>query len=440
MKSGKRSAHALDGRTWAVLLLVGLAGQLAWTVENMYFNVFLYNTISTDPGYIAAMVGWSAAAATATTLLMGALSDRLGKRKAFICGGYLLWGASTAAFGLVTVENAARLFPAAQAVSAAAVMAVALDCVMTFFGSTANDAAFNAYVTDVTDRENRGRAESVLAVLPLLSMLLIFGAFDGMTRRGEWQKFFAVFGGIVTLTGLIALLLVREPEIRPRRDSYGRNLLYGLRPDVMRANPELYLYFAAFCLFSVAVQVFFPYLIIYLQSYLHLDNYALVLGAVLLFASLVSVLAGRVIDRLGRLRCVLPAAGVMLLGLAAMYFVRSAAAVAAGGCVMMSGYMLMTAILSAGIRDYTPADKAGHFQGIRMIFAVLLPMVAGPQIGALAIRGSDSTYMELGVVRTVPTPAIYPAAALVLLTAAIPICLLRRRARRSGADAEEAAR
>ena len=102
-------------RMWCTLILIGLVGQFAWTIENMYFNVFLYNTISTDPGYISAMVGWSAAAATLTTLLMGALSDRVGKRKFFICGGYILWGLSTAAFGFITVENAAKLFPAAQA-------------------------------------------------------------------------------------------------------------------------------------------------------------------------------------------------------------------------------------------------------------------------------------------------------------------------------------
>ena len=84
-------------RMWCTLILIGLVGQFAWTIENMYFNVFLYNTISTDPGYISAMVGWSAAAATLTTLLMGALSDRVGKRKLFICGGYILWGLSTAA-------------------------------------------------------------------------------------------------------------------------------------------------------------------------------------------------------------------------------------------------------------------------------------------------------------------------------------------------------
>ena len=102
----------LSLRVWLALLIVGLTGQFAWTIENMYLNVFLYNTISQDPGYVAAMVGWSAAAATVTTLVMGALSDRLGRRKAFIVLGYLAWGVSVAAFGFVTVESTARLFGA----------------------------------------------------------------------------------------------------------------------------------------------------------------------------------------------------------------------------------------------------------------------------------------------------------------------------------------
>ncbi|MBR2484498.1 MAG: MFS transporter [Oscillospiraceae bacterium] len=416
----------LGGRTWLALVLIGLVGQFAWTIENMYFNVFLYQTISTDPRYIADMVAWSAASATLTTLLMGALSDRIGKRKALVVGGYLLWGLATAAFGLVTVENAGRIFGAADAVAAAATLVIVLDCLMTFFGSTANDAAFNAWVTDVTEESNRGRAESVLAILPLISMLVIFGLFDGMTQRGEWQKFFFIFGGLVTAVGVLSLFIMKEPPLTPRKDNYFGNLIYGLRPTVVAKNRELYLSFAAFALFSIAVQVFFPYLIIYMQNYLHLDNYAIVLGVVLLFASLVSVAAGRFIDRAGKLNFVLPAALVMFVGLLGMYFVRDMVAVIVAGCVMMSGYMLVTAVLNALIRDHTPEGKAGHFQGIRMIFAVLLPMLIGPRIGALAIRGSDSTYVELGVTKTVPTPAIYLAAAVVLLTVILPVIFLRR--------------
>lgn len=418
----------LGARKWLTLILVGLFGQFAWTIENMYFNVFLYNTISTDPDYIARMVAWSAVAATVTTLLMGALSDRVGKRKVFICAGYILWGLSTAAFGYITKENAARLFPAANAAAAAATMVVVLDCVMTFFGSTANDGAFNAYVTDVTDSTNRGKAESVLAILPLISMLIIFGLFDGLTQQGRWKEFFNIFGFAVTGVGLVSLVLVKdEPGLEPRKDRYFKNLLYGLRPSVVRENPELYLSFAAFCVFSVAVQVFFPYLIIYIQNYLGITDYAIVLGVVLILASAVSVVSGRYIDRLGKLRFAVPAVAIMLAGLAGMYFVRSQAGVMVAGTVMMGGYMMVSAALGANIRDWTPEGKVGHFQGIRMIFAVMLPMVIGPAIGAAVIKGSDSTYIELGQVKTVPTPGIYLAAAAVLMLVFIPIFLLKKK-------------
>ena len=414
----------LGARVWAALLLVGLTGQFAWTIENMYLNVYLYRTIFQDPGWIAAMVGWSAAAATATTLAMGALSDRAGRRKPFIVLGYLAWGVSVAAFGFVTVDGMAGLF--ANAAAAAALAVVALDCVMTFFGSTANDAAFNAYVTDVTDAGNRGRAESVLATLPLLSMLVIFGLFDGFTQRGEWRAFFLIFGALVSAVGVAAQLLIDE---KPRAKSdapYFKNLLYGFRPSVVRENGALYLSFTAFCLFSVAVQVFFPFLIIYLQNYLKIENYALVLGVVLLVASAVSVAFGRVIDRAGKLNFVLPALGAMFAGLLGMFLVRTTPGVILAGCVMMSGYMLVSAALGADIRDRTPADRVGLFLGVRMIFAVLLPMLIGPQLGAAVIRGSDSTYVELGQVKSVPTPGVFLAAAAVLLTALVPVLCLRK--------------
>ncbi len=419
----------LTPRLWGALILIGLTGQLAWTIENMYFNVFLYNTISTDPGYIAAMVAWSAVAATLTTLVMGVLSDRVGRRKPFICGGYLLWGVSTAAFGFITVENAATLFPAANAVMAAAVMVIVLDCVMTFFGSSANDAAFNAYVTDQIDDGQRGRVEGVMAILPLVSMLVIFGFFDGMTQAGNWRLFFLIFGALVTLTGLAGIFLLPETPMEPKREGLWAQLAYGFRPSVIKAHRALYLSLASMCVFSIAVQVFFPYLIIYMQHYLLLDAYALVLGVVLIVASVVSVLGGRVIDRVGKLRFCGPAGLLMLLGLIGMFFARGMVWVILAGIVMMSGYMLLTAALSAQIRELTPPEKAGHFQGIRMIFAVMLPMIIGPAIGAAVIRGNAQTYEELGQLKTVPTPAIFLAAAVVLCLLAVPVWLLRREER-----------
>ena len=125
----------------------------------------------------------------------------------------------------------------------------------------------------MTEESNRGRAESVLAILPLISMLVIFGLFDGMTQRGEWQKFFFIFGGLVTAVGVLSLFIMKEPPLTPRKDNYFGNLVYGLRPTVVAKNRELYLSFAAFALFSIAVQVFFPYLIILLLQIIFLYLY-----------------------------------------------------------------------------------------------------------------------------------------------------------------------
>jgi len=401
-----------------------LIGQIAWVVENMYFNVFLYNTITGDTGMIAAMVACSAVVATITTLLAGTLSDRRGQRKPFIVWGYLLWGVSVAAFALVRVDSLARFLPAARAVQTAAVLVVVLDCVMTFFGSTANDAAFNAWVTDCTNDRNRGRAEAVLAVMPLLAMLVVFGLLDGLTANGRWGTFFLLVGLLTMAGGGIGQLLLRES---PAPKTAGGSVLYGLRPSVIAANPALYLSLLALAIYAASQQVYMPYLIIYIQRYLGVDGYAVILGVVLLASSAISILCGRGIDRRGKRQTAIPAAIVAFAGLVGMFFARSTAAVIAAGTVMLGGSMVFSACLQGLIRDYTPAGKAGQFQGIRIVFQVLLPMVTGPYIGSAVIGHTGLTYNDLGTVKEVPTPEIFIAAALVLVLAAIPLWLLGRR-------------
>ena len=84
----------LGKKFYAALVMLGLIGQIAWVVENMYLNVFIYKMFNASAGDISLMVALSAVTATATTLLMGALSDRMGKRKVLVCGGYIVWGVS----------------------------------------------------------------------------------------------------------------------------------------------------------------------------------------------------------------------------------------------------------------------------------------------------------------------------------------------------------
>ena len=175
------------------------------------------------------------------------------------------------------------------------------------------------------------------------------------------------------------------------------------------------------------MQVHYPYLIIYMQNYLKFDNYALALGIVLLVASLGSVIAGRWMDRVGRIPFFIGSAVVLTVGMLLMYVVREFWAVVAAGIVMMAGYLVLTAVGNAMVRDATPKDKAGMFQGIRMIFYVLIPMVTGPYIGSAVIANSGQTYNDLGVVKQVPTPAIFLTAAICMLALVIPLYFIIRR-------------
>lgn len=417
-----KTKTALGGRTWAALLIFGLFGQIAWVIENMYFNVFLYNTISGDTSMIAAMVAWSAVTATVTTLIMGALSDKLGRRKAFIVAGYLLWGVSIAAFALIKGS------PVAAAAHGAAVLVVVLDCVMTFFGSTANDAAFNAWVTDVTVAENRGRVETVLAIMPLVAMLIVFGALDGLTQSGNWSTFFMIVGGLTFLGGLLGLLFIREPaRVGKPEGSYFADILYGLRPAVIKANPMLYLSLCALGVYCMSQQVYMPYLIIYIQRFLGITDYTILLGVVLIASSVLSVLCGKLIDKKGKLNCLDAAAPVGVVGLLLMYFfARQQWSVMIAGTVMLGGGMVISACCNGMIRDYTPEGKAGLFQGIRIIFQVLIPMVTGPYIGVWAIRNTGLTYEELGTVKEVPTAEIFLASAVVLLLIYVVIWRMKK--------------
>ncbi len=419
---GHNDLSVLPRRLLWGAVVVGLAGQLAWTVENMYLNVFVYNTITDSPQVIATLVAASAIVATIATLVIGAYSDRVGARRPFVAIGYLAWGVITASFGFFGGDGAL-----VHTAAAAATTIIVLDCVMSFFGAGANDAAFNAWITDSTNSGNRGRIDAIMQVLPLVGMLVVFGALDGLTQAGNWRAFFGVVGVATSAVGILAWFLVQDsPSLRRTSTPYVRSLVEGLRPSTVRAHPRLYIALVAWAFVGTAVQTYMPYIIIYLQRRLQIDGYAVVLGSVIITASLLSVVGGRIIDRAGKVRSIIPALALLAAGLVLMFFARSMIPVILAGIVAFTGMIVATAAISATVRDATPSGSVGMIQGIRMIASVLIPMVVGPFLGASVISGAGETYVDLGVTKQVPTPWIFLAAAAVALLAMVPSWWLAR--------------
>lgn len=434
-------------RKWLSFILAGFVGQLAWAIENNYFNVYVYDCSGKNYGFITAMVIASAATATVTTLLMGAVSDRLGKRKALISLGYILWGISIIVFAFLDPSSSFNWV--ANSAFLAGTMIVIMDCVMTFFGSTANDAAFNAMVTDNTNDNNRAKVESVLSILPLLALIavILVASFFVDVPAGQekrWDIFFYIFGGITLVIGIVSIFLTPKDIATPNKQNYWANVIYGFRPRVIKSNPVLYITLIAFMVFNIGLQVFMPYFILYVQNVLLItgDDFTISLGVVLLTASLITVVFGLFMDKIGKNKIMIPALAVGAIGGAVIFFIPADQGMGTqigliiGGIILMTGYLVSTAALGAKVRDYTPEKEVGLFQGVRMIFVVLVPMIIGPLIGGGLCRiGGTPKPDKFGQPTYPPNKWLFLVTGIIFLLAAIPVIFMIRKERKVKAEA-----
>ena len=440
-------------RNWWILVLFGLIGQIAWSVENMYFNLFVFETIAPDLDVVTLMVQLSGIAATVTTLVAGTLSDKSGDRRGFISYGYLIWGVTVALFGMISPESMAKIFnaTATKAISIALVLVVVGDCIMTLFGSTANDAAFNAWVTDNTEESFRGKVEGALAVLPLVAMLIVAGGFGMLVEVMGYKLLFIMLGVVITACGLAGVFIIKDSPALEKKGTL-KDIVYGFKPSVIKGNPTLYLSLCIMGVYGIACQIFMPYMIIYMKTYLGFTTveYSVVFGAAIIVGAIINLLLAGATDRLDKAKLLYPAAAVFAVGLAGMYFAhfegKTATLLVFGlaGFVMITGYILISALCGALVRDYTPQSDAGKLQGVRMIFSVLLPMLFGPMIGnainkAAAIPLPDMSSADIMTTQYIPAPGIFLAGAIAaaLMFALIPLLIKFRKKARTTAETQE---
>ncbi len=416
----------LSSKFWLALTLFSLLGQIAWVVENMYLNVFIYKMFNASAADIAAMVAASAVSATVTTVFIGALSDKIGKRKLFISGGYILWGVSILCFILLKEEWIAAAFPMAASAAALGVsLVIALDCLMTFFGSSANDAAFNAWLTDSTDKDNRGAAEGINAMMPLVAILAVFGGFMffDLNLAESWSIIFAIIGAAVILVGILGFFIIEEPKITPTSDPYFKTVLHGFLPSVIKKNPSLYFYLIAFIIFNISIQIFMPYLILYYEVSLGMKDYVFIMAPAIVLASVVTAFWGKVYDKKGFSFSSALSLIWLICGYLLLFLFKTTLPVFIGSLLMMCGYLSGMAVFGAKIRELTPLGNAGRFQGVRIFSQVLVPGLIGPYIGKTVLANADTVVGNDGTTSFIPNESIFLAALLAIVLLVLVLLL-----------------
>lgn len=428
-----KKAGTLSGRTWVSILLFGLIGQIAWIVENMYFSRFMQNEITRAPYATTLMVAFSAIFATLSTLVGGALCDRTGKRKVYITWGYVIWGFTIMAFALIPMQ------PAEEKVLPMVILVVVMDCVMSVIGSISNDAAYNTWITDVTNTANRSKVDTILAVLPLLAIAVVFVGFDSLTNAeattDDWKKFFMLLGIIPTIGGLIGVFLMQDkPGLEKKKDAaFLSDFVYSLNPKIIKENKLLYICLAGNMVSAIAYQIYVNYLFNIVEGTLQITDYIIPIAIILVVSAVGSVIIGAAMDKHGKKHFYYPTIIAGILGCiiiwSAKFFVgknetAEIAILIVGGILVIGVSLVMAGLFTASYRDCIPKGREGLFQGCRMVMYVLIPMIIGPLI-AQAIIGA---YNKGAAASDIVYPMeLFLGAAVVMLFCFIPAGIVRKK-------------
>jgi MFS family permease len=238
-------------------------------------------------------------------------------------------------------------------------------------------------------------------------------------------------GIAVVLIGILGCFLLKEPNIVPSKDEkYFANIVYGFRQSVIAQNKTLYVSLAAFAVFGISIKIFMPYLILYYTETLKLENYVFIMAPAVILAAAATVFYGRLYDKLGFAKTVLPALGALCGGYLLFCFFTNTAIVFVASLLMMCGYLCGMAVFGALIRDYTPENKAGRFQGLRIVGQVLIQGIIGPFIGQSVLKNAETVLGDDGTASFIPNQNIFIAAlivAILILPLLIPVFKLIKK-------------
>jgi MFS family permease len=411
-----KKSNPLGTKVWLSFIIFGLIGQLTWAVENSYFSTYIQQTITAESWATSATVIFSAIFAAGATILGGAIMDRIGKRRLFVCLGYFVWGLITMAFALFGNQAYTE---DAKSITLIVIAFVAMDSIMSFVGSISNDAAFSAWVTDVTDITNRAFVDTIGAIFPLIAMIVILVGFSGMTTSGNWAMFFAVLGAIPAVAGLLGLFFFKDsPNLKPKKDSsYWQQIGYGFKLANIKENKMIYICFLAAMFSSIGMQCWLPYMISIIVDTMQI-GYAVPLVVVILASAGLSLAAGKLMDKYGKNSFYYSVALIGAIGGVIAYCTKyvqgqstpTTVLLIIGGTLVMASSLMMGGLFNATARDYMPEGRAGCYQGIKMIMVIMMPMILGSFIAPLIIStvALEPTAEFIATHPTYATSYLYP--------------------------------
>lgn len=329
---------------------------------------------------IGQIVGLGAAAAVATRPLAGHLLDLLGSRRTLL-------GA-----GLLNLISILLLVPVASIGPLLLVLTVVhAIAVGTLFAS------YFTYAAHIVPEARRIEGVAMFGVAGMLPNGLGPPLSEWLLRAHGSQTYFACAAGFTALSLVVTLLLHDA-----RAESHG--VAPVARPGVwlrLLHARELRVVFLATFLFGVGIAALFTFLAPYALA-VGRGEVGIVFFAYATAAIVTRVAGGRLPERLGARRVLLPALLAFAVGLAATPLSTSTASLLAIGALCGAGHGYAFPILNVLAVARTPARVRGAVVSLYTAMIDLGQMIGAPLLGAIA---------------TVSFPVMFWVAALALLAA-----------------------
>ena len=350
--------------------------------------------------------------------------------------GYILWGIFTIAFGLTEFIAKGNTGAGSAVIAAVGVAVVAADAVMSFFGSMGNDIGLNAWINDHMNDKNRGQLGAAVATQPIIGTIV--GTVAGGMLVGaddNYMRLFLVMGIAVIIFGVISLVFMKDSEdLKPSvRGSFAQQFFSIFRFGDYLKNRELAWVNLTLAVYFIAFNMYFTHIGNYMIYYLGFtaDLMGFIEGIALILAMLVTIPCTKLLNnrkepQTAAAAIVLNSLGVGIMG----SFIRPDnidtqsifnPVLFLGIFLLGTGYVLFLQTVTAWSKPLYPEDSRGQFEGIRILFFVLIPMVIAPLISNPIIKKSGEFVDENGFTEYLPTHTLLITGAVLVLLTFIPL-------------------
>ena len=412
-----------------------------WFALNFQSGAFLPIVVTTqvllfvsDSGKVVLLGALSALGTIAGLLtqpLVGALSDHTwlayGRRRP-----YILLGAILTLIGMLLMAQTASL------------LVFVLAFLLVQIATNGCTAAYQSLLPDRVPPEQRGTASGYMGLMSLIGTFgslaaagYLFSDFaPGPNANGEIMDdssaFYLLSGILILVTALITVIGVSEARAAPARRTADqqpghlerrRSQFLRLWLEPLRQQNFRWVFLTRFSL-MMGLWLFETFIEYYLDDVLHLTNFiqatSILAGLALIGALASAIVAGWLSDRVGRVRIVFIASGLMTLAAATFVIAPAAFILWPMAAVFGLGYGAYFSVDWALAVDTLPSlQAAGKDMGIWSV-ASNLPTVIAPVIGSVIIVAfSDFHETALGY------RLVFAVAALAFIIATVFIVKVR---------------